>query len=349
VNVKKLLLLIPVIFIASLAAIYIFYPQPQTTATLQPTPDTAAASGSEPEQTAASKATASPASKSVQMPAYMRDTEVDGAFEVDEAGNLLISEAIRRIFDYFLSTVGEESLEQSLNRLRAYIDNQLQEPARSQAHTLLKQYLQYKNELIALELEQPQRSDLNALMQRESAVIALRERIFSSDVITAFFGSEQRYNEFTLQRLSILHDQTLNDETKVQRIQQLRDALPEELQEDVLSRLQTELREKTAALQANGGSPEDLRKIRQQTVGVEATARLEKLDDTRAQWQKRLIDFQSERQKINDNTGLSQTEKEQAISRLQKDNFTESERLRIDAALGLYELRQQEKEKQQQP
>ncbi|MGC8384513.1 hypothetical protein ACP3P8_18065 [Pseudomonas aeruginosa] len=40
---------------------------------------------------------------------------------VDASGNLLITRDIRNLFDYFLSAVGEEPLQQSLDRLRAYI------------------------------------------------------------------------------------------------------------------------------------------------------------------------------------------------------------------------------------
>ena len=36
------------------------------------------------------------------MPKSLSDTEVDGALEVDAAGNLIISRSIRQVFDYFL-------------------------------------------------------------------------------------------------------------------------------------------------------------------------------------------------------------------------------------------------------
>ena len=337
---KKLLLLMTVVFIVILAGILLYNPQPKTTA-IPESPQPPIASTEVEQVTPGNKTTAQ--QKLPQMPSYMRDTEVDGVFNVDEAGNLLITDDIRRIFDYFLSTIGEESVEQSLKRLRGYIDNQLQEPAKSQAHEILNQYLQYQQELIALEMEHPQTTDINTLAQREAAVKALRERIFSSEVVAAFFGREQLYNEFTLQRLTILHDPNLSDETKTERIQQLRDALPEEMQDDALTRLLSELNQKSAALQANGGSAADLRKLRQQTVGVEATERLEQLDTKRSEWQNRLLGFQAERQKINDNTGLSDNEKEQAIKRLMEENFSDTERLRIDAALQLYELQQKDK------
>jgi lipase chaperone LimK len=339
--VKKLLLLIPVVFIACLAVILFLDDQPEPAKPVAKQADVAS-TGTALQAPATTAATPAPSAQPAapQMTASLRGTEVDGAFQVDEAGNLVITPDIRRIFDYFLSTIGEESLEQSLARLRAYIDAQLPEPARSQAHTLFNQYLQYKQELIALEIDLPQSADLSALTQREAAVKALRERIFTAEAVEAFFGTEQRYNDFTLQRLAVLHDQSLSEEEKTARVQQLRDALPEDLQEQAVTRLQAELRQQTQALQANGGSAADIRRLRQQTVGVEATERLEQLDGKRAQWQQRLSSFQTQRQAINANEGLSQADKDQATVRLLEDNFSDTERLRVDAALQLNEARQ---------
>jgi hypothetical protein len=50
------------------------------------------------------------------LPSSFVGTEVDGSFRVDAAGNLIISEDIRRIFDYFLASIGEESLDASWHR-----------------------------------------------------------------------------------------------------------------------------------------------------------------------------------------------------------------------------------------
>lgn len=342
---KKLLLLIPIIIAVAVTAFVLNSPdtppkqQPEQAGKPAQTPDFS------PTNVAPSKAAPLKDDK-IFTSGSLRGTEVDGVFQVDEAGNLLITDDIRRIFDYFLSTIGEEPLEASVKRLRSYIDSQLQEPARSQAQTLLNQYLQYKHELIGLEMDLPQSPDLNGLILRESAVKALRERIFTQEVIEAFFGMEQRYNAFTLERLKTLHDQTLRDLEKANRIQEMRDALPEELQDHVVTQLHVELRKQTEALRASGGTPEQLRSLRQQTVGIEATQRLEQLDATRAQWQQRLMSYKAERDKIDSNSGLSEADKQQAVQRLLEDNFSETERMRVDAALKFNESRQNEQKSQ---
>lgn len=211
---------------------------------------------------------------------------MDGIFRLDANGNLLISEDIRRIFDYFLAAAGEEPLRASVERLRAYIAAELPANAREQALVLLNQYLDYKRELVLLERDLPQMANLEALRQRETAVQALRARIFDSETQQAFFAREEAYNQFTLQRLAILQNSQLDDAGKAAAVDQLRNSLPAEMQDTVLPQLQNELRQQTAKLQAAGAKPEQIRQLRQQLVGAEATQRLEVLDQQRQTWKK---------------------------------------------------------------
>lgn len=344
---KKLLLILPILFIASLALILFW--QPERAPAKPGAPEFASALPSSPSRPAAplqppAPNAASPAQPAAQLPASLRGTEVDGVFQVDQAGNLLITEDLRRIFDYFLSSIGEESVQQSIARLRAYIGSQLEEPAASQALAILNQYLQYKHELITLERDLPQVPDLNSLRRRTNEVQALRARIFSPEVHQVFFGMEERQSDFSLQRLNVLHDSSLTDAQKATEIDRLRDALPEELQDHVFSQMQVELRQRTQQLREQGGSPEQIRSLRQQTVGAAATQRLETLDGQRAQWQQRLAAYGSARQQIDDNPGLSEQDKAAARTRLAEEQFDDQERQRLDAALELERMRSKKKE-----
>lgn len=327
---KKLLLLSPLLFAGCLAlALYL---QPADIAT--PLNDNPAAT-TQPVQ-APSSAPQVTASKVVEplksLPASFSGTSVDGIFRLDADGNLLISEDIRRIFDYFLAAVGEEPLRASVERLRAYIAAQLPANAREQALVLLNQYLDYKRELVLLERDLPQMANLDALRQREAAVQALRARIFDSETQQAFFAREQAYNQFTLQRLAILHDSQLDDAGKAAAIDQLRNSLPAEMQDAVLPQLQNELRQQTAQLQASGAKPEQIRQLRQQLVGAEATQRLEVLDQQRQTWKKRIAQYRVDKAAIENNTGMSAGDKRAAIAQLATESFDERERLRLEAA-----------------
>ncbi|HSC81979.1 MAG TPA: lipase secretion chaperone, partial [Pseudomonas sp.] len=322
-----------------------FSPAEETPAT----PLAAAPSSTQTSQTnaatAAPEETAAPAPGPVlaagvsPLPASFSGTQVDGRFEVDQAGNLLISQDIRRLFDYFLSAIGEEPVANSVKRLQAYIRSQLQNPAQEQALNLLAQYLDYKRQLIALERDLPQLASLDAMRQREQAVQSLRASIFSMEVHQAFFAEEEAYNQFTLQRLAIRQDQSLDDRQKAAALDQLRNSLPQALQDAIVPQLQSELHQQTAALQAQGASPQQIQQLRLQLVGAEATARLEALDQQRQHWQQRLSDYRQEKARIETNQGLNDSDKQAAIARLAEEHFDQQERLRLQAAEQLADTR----------
>ncbi|GLK89759.1 lipase secretion chaperone [Pseudomonas turukhanskensis] len=334
---KKLLLLLPVSFAVCVAVM--LYLQPLDTSAPGPvvaTPNAAkpAAAVQTPTDLVTSQVAPLPATLAPLPPSF-KGTQVDGSFQVDGAGNLIITGDIRRIFDYFLSAYGEESLQDSVKRLRAYIASQLPQPAQEQAQALLSHYIDYKRELVLLERDLPQLANLDALRQRESAVQALRARVFTTEAHQAFFASEEAYNQFTLQRLAIQHDDKLDAAAKGAAMDQLRAGLPEELQESVMPQLQSELHAQTEQLRAQGASAEDVRALRQQLVGAEATTRLEALDQQRAGWKQRIATFAAAKAQIQNQKGLSDGDKETAIQQLANEQFNENERLRLDAAVEL--------------
>lgn len=339
---KKIILLLPVLFTACVAiSLYLEPATPTPARTSAGSPDAPPASRLPAPQphVGASSTVASPSSAK-QLPASFSGTQVDGVFQVDEQGNLRITRDIVQIFDYFLSAIGEESLAQSIERLQAHIRNQLPAPAEAQALALLEQYLDYKRQLVLLERDLPQLPSLDALKQREMAVQALRARLFSSEAHQAFFAEEESYNLFTLERLAIQRDDSLDANAKGAALDRLRDGLPEDLQASVLPQLHSELRSQTSALQAAGGSAAQVQALRQQLVGNQAANRLQALDQQRQNWKQRLQRFQQEKSAIDEHPGLSPADKQAAIQRLAHEQFDERERLRLDASAQLASARQ---------
>jgi lipase chaperone LimK len=338
---KPLLLAVPLLIGAGVAATLYFNPRvPQQQPATPQTPTQAPTPLAPPQPEGNLAQPAALTAEMAPLPPSFAGTQVDGRFRLDQAGNLLISMDIRRIFDYFLSAYGEESLKTSIERLQTYIRSQLDEPAEGQALALLEQYLDYKRQLIQLEKELPQMASLDAMRQREQAVQNLRASIFSAEAHLAFFAQEEAYNQFTLQRLAIRHDQALSDQQKAEALDQLRAGLPPEMQEMLVPQLQAELRQQTAALQAQGATPAQIQQLRLQLVGAEATARLEALDQKRQQWQQRLDDYRREKARIVANNGLSDEDRQAAIASLAAERFDERERLRLEAAEQLAEDRE---------
>lgn len=269
------------------------------------------------------------------LPASLRDTEVDGQLEVDAQGNLVITDQLRHLFDYFLATVGEVSQEQAEAQIRSYLQQNLGQPAQTQALALLDDYLTYLLAVVELEAAYPRAADLDALLAREDAVQRLRASIFSAEAHAAFFAKEELYHRFTLQRMQVMQDASLDADERGERIEALREGLPEELQALLLPQLHAELRQQSQALLAEGGSPDELRQLRMQLVGPRATERLEALDDQRAQWQQRLDSFASEREQIMQHPGLAPSDQAAMLDELLARNFAEHEQLRVRALLDM--------------
>ncbi|MCQ4279687.1 lipase secretion chaperone [Pseudomonas stutzeri] len=267
-----------------------------------------------------------------RLPGSFAGTQVDGRLRADAAGKLIIDAEIRRVFDYFLASIGEEPLETSVNRLRRYIEAQLPTPAAGHATQLLSQYLDYKRQLLMLEQQHMQQADIDAMRNRLRAVQQLRAGIFDDLVHQTFFGPDEAADRFMLERLAIRHDPSLDASGKGAALDRLRNNLPAELQDPMAAQMQVQLREQTRALAASGGNLTDLRQLRQQLVGNAAAARLEQLDAKRQAWQARVTAYREEKLRIERSRGLGQADKRAAISRLATERFTEHERQRLQAA-----------------
>ncbi len=266
------------------------------------------------------------------LPASFAGTHLDGRLHADAAGNLVIDAGVRHLFDYFLASIGEESLETSIARLHRYIETQLPQPAEGHAIRLLSQYLDYKRQLLVLEQDHTRQPDLDAMRARLGAVQELRASLFDDTTRRAFFGLDEAADRFTLDRLAIRHNSSLNASEKGAALDRLRNNLPPELQDSLAAQLQIELREQTKALQASGGSLSDLKQLRQQLVGNAAAARLENLDARRQEWEARVMAYREEKTRIEASHGLGEADKRAAIARLSAERFDESERQRLDAA-----------------
>lgn len=265
----------------------------------------------------------------------LRETEVDGTLEVDAQGNLVISEQLRHLFDYFFTAVGEVSFDEAAERIRLYLASQLQEPALGQALSLLQNYIDYKTALVELEQSFPVVADIAGLREREDEVQRLRARLFSPEAHAAFFAAEEVYNHFTLERLAILQDPNLSEGDKAAMIENLRQSLPDDVQDLLIPQIHQELTVQTEQLLEQGADPSEVRELRMSLVGPEATGRLEDLDQERQQWQQRMDDFSAEREAILSYQGLAEEDKQAAIDELLESRFNANERLRVSSLLDM--------------
>lgn len=271
-----------------------------------------------------------------QLPASLTGTEVDGEILIDENRNLHVTRGLRDLFDYFLATVGEESLATIIQRVKAYIQHRTPEPAQSQAVALFDQYIAYRAALRSIPEaggKPANQIDLEAIAQQKAAERRLRQQFFDSKTIQAFFGDDDAYDQYTLETLKIANNTQLSDTEKARKNAELLKQLPEHLRESMQETAKIQnLEQQTAEWKARNGSAAELREIRLNLVGIEATGRLEALDQDNDQWQRRINTYLQEYNKINSNPQWSVEQKQlMVISLRRQQGFNEQEQLRLPA------------------
>lgn len=271
-----------------------------------------------------------------QLPPSLRGTEVDGALEVDAGGNLKVTLGVRQVFDYFLAAVGEESRESVLARVKAYLLNELRghELAVNQALHLFQSYVAMLDALGAPPsglAEQVKEGGVEGLRARMAWVQQTRRQFMSPAAVEAFFGDEEAYDRYSLERMEVMQNPSLGATDKANRLAALEASLPASLRENVqaVSKYQ-ELTSLTEDWQSRRGSPEELRVIREKVVGAEAADRLEALDRERAVWEGRVDSYMDQRSAILENPGISEQDRQQALNSLRNSLFKGGELIRIE-------------------
>ena len=267
------------------------------------------------------------------LPPSFRGTRPDGEWQTDAQGNLLITPQVRDIFDYFLAGLGEETLGLLTSRIRAYISNTLQEPAKSQAYRVLNDYLAMQKSLARIPAPTEGIERDAASMGRYLQTISdTRRATLGPDVADAFFSEEEQFDRFSINRMEVIQNNNLSAEQKSERIQALTLELPEATQQMLRAgQTATDLNRATQQLRESGGNDADLYQLRRNLVGDEAAARLAQLDQQRSQWNKRMDDWLEERQLLLENSQLNAIEKKTMLENARINRFNAKEISRVVA------------------
>lgn len=239
------------------------------------------------------------------VPASLRGSEEDGAWPLDDAGHLRIGPALLERLEWQFAAAGEEPEAATRARIGAELDA-LPEPARSEARAFFARYLAYRQRGRELAGHAPK----DALAALE-ALHALRVEIFGSDA-EALFGASEASARLSLAERDA--DPQKLAELEAQRPSELRAA--RDATASVLRRVSEE-----DELRREGATPEDLHQLRLQTLGPEATERLDALDRSRAEFQQRYQAYEATR------AALTPSAAEAELERL----FDPGEQLRVRA------------------
>lgn len=232
----------------------------------------------------------------------LRGTEVDCSLAINQEKQLILTTGIRNCFDYFLSSLGEKTESQLVADIDLYLNTVLPPTASPYALQLLDKYMAYRHasqqqSLKFTKIEKITPEVLEGILYR---VKNLRQQFFTPPEEEAFFGNEDAYTQYTIAEMKINADSSLSAAQKAEQIADLIARQPPELAKSMKSLMQyAEIQKLTKQIQAQGGSPEELRKMRVNLVGEAAADRLAVLDANNAIWQKQVNSYLAAREQIN--------------------------------------------------
>ena len=281
------------------------------------------------------------------LPRSLQGTDVDGEIIIDSNKQLVVTEGLRRLFDYFLTAFGEEEETVIYARVERYIRNHTPEPAASQAVAIFDQYVAYLKALpeiekrygnLQMQATQNGKLDLNMIAQRKQDVARLRQQHFSKETISAFFGAEEDYDNYSVEMIKINQNDQLSDGQKEAAKQDYISRMPDNLTKANIKQQANlnALISRTEQMKAKGATAEELYKMRRELVGAPAAARLALVDQEDANFDQRFNQYQAQKQQLlGQNSNAAQAQIEQIEAQL----FSEEERKRLSGYAAL----QQEK------
>ena len=260
-------------------------------------------------------------------------THIDGGlYYHPTAHELIVDNSVRQLFDYFFSLQGEMDDAKIIAVLQQYIHSQLPAPAAQQALDLLTQYISYKQAMgqLSVATRGTESRQPAGLQQQLESLQGLREQHFSPEVVDAFFGDELAYDQFSLQRLSVIQDESLSPEQQQQALAQLTQDLPESSRATREHYQQTQQTlQALEQIEKEAISAEDRFSAREALVGTDAALRLDTLSKQRQQWESRVVDYRQYQKELSDNSGLTEQHRELQLQAYRDQHFLPSEAKRL--------------------
>jgi len=267
------------------------------------------------------------------LPSYMSDITIEH-FSFDENDQLVINEKIKHIIEFFLMATQEEGAEQAIARLKEYITMTLPTEAANEALVIADNYLAFKASLH--ESEQSLTSNLNdtstinKLRQTLASQKAKRREHLGESVTQALFGHEESYDDFTLARIEINSDESLDEYQRDQRIAQAENDLPPKLAQSMrYKREEKNLSKKINTLKQQADTSPEIYQLRKDFYGQKVADRMAYLEDSSIEWENKVMLFQREKRQILAQTGLNQTEKKQLLDELKQSSFSHKEQIKL--------------------
>ena len=261
-------------------------------------------------------------------------TTPDGAATATADNALVLDPALIRLFDYYLTTVGERPISAIQAQVNRDLDGRLAPLAARQAKDLFARYVQFKSALKAQRPAKPVGRSVDMLREGLRMMLALRATYFNDVESRALFGPQDAEASAALARMAIEQDPALDAQQRRERLAALDARLPAGVRADREAPLAVvHLEEAAQQIRAQGGSEDDVYRMRAAATSPEAANRLADVDRDEAAWKARIAAYQAQRGAAMSAPG-SDADRQAALSDLRNRLFTPEEQRRLAAYEG---------------
>lgn len=237
----------------------------------------------------------------------LQGTRPDGAVQVAADDTVVADARLIELFDYYLATVGEKTPDAVRAEIERELDRTLRPAAAAAARRVLARYIAYRQALVALSSD-PRLvgPDAAALERRLAALRNVRAQYFNARELAAIFGREDAANADALARLQLRANAALSPQQKQERLAALDAALPADMRAAREAPLRiVHVEENAARLRAQGGSADDVFRLRADAFGADAAQRLADVDREEAAWKTRIDAYLAARRTVRDDAELA--------------------------------------------
>ena len=291
-----------------------------------------AAAGGSSGEIASSASAAEDAAGFSMAQSSLRGSEVDGGLAFDAVGRIVPDAGMRRLFDYYLSLIGERDPAQIRQLLQADLVQRHGAARAAEALAYFDRYVAYLQRLADARIDA-----LPRLQDRFDRTVALRRDALGEAMATAFFAEDEARARLTLRRMAIAADASLDREEKARRLTALdAEAGYAQRQEADTAALAAAQDDELARSHADAAQRAEAREA---LWGREAAGRLAQLDAERARWDERVADYLVARSGIEADPRLSPADRARALAALRAQRFDAAEQRRIVSLEAIGQLK----------
>jgi len=268
------------------------------------------------------------------VPASLAGTTPDGTAQATADDALVLDPALIRLFDYWLTTVGEQPIAAIRSQVEHDLDGRLGPRAARQAKDLYARYVQFKEALKSQRPAKPAGRSVDILREGLRRMQALRAAYFSEAESRALFGLQDAEASAALARMAVEQDPSLAAAQRQQRLAELDAQLPANVRAArEASMTVVRLEEAAQKIRAAGGSEDDVYRMRATATSPEAANRLADVDREEAAWKARIAAYQAQRGAVLASPG-DEAAHASAMAALRNRLFTPDEQRRLAAYEG---------------